>query len=345
MRVETLAVEEAVGRILCHDITRIVKDRFKGAAFKRGHVIQAGDVEELLRLGKEKIYVLELEEDEIHEDEAGVRLGKAAAGSGVSWRGPKESRVNLYADIPGLLKINVDALEAINELPDVVMATLPNNTVVNCGDMLAGTKVIPLVVKESVIAAAEKIAAETAEIVKVVPFVKKKTGIIVTGNEVFKGRITDAFGPVLCEKVKAYGSEVLESTYTPDDAGVISETITSMIERGAEVILVSGGMSVDPDDVTPLAIRRSGAEIMKYGAPALPGAMFLLAYRDGIPVLGVPACGMYFKTTVLDLLLPRIFAGERITGRDIVKLAHGGLCRACGQCNYPNCTFGMGVSR
>jgi molybdenum cofactor synthesis domain-containing protein len=178
----------------------------------------------------------------------------------------------------------------------------------------------------------------------VVPFLRKKVGIIVTGSEVYKGRIKDTFGPVLRDKVVSFGSEVMELVYAPDDASVIAEQIEVMLNKGAELILVSGGMSVDPDDVSPLGILKSGAEIIKYGAPALPGAMFLMAYHGDVPIMGVPACGMYFRTTILDLVLPRILIGEKITRRDIVKLAHGGLCRACPQCHYPNCNFGMGVS-
>ncbi|MTI81146.1 MAG: molybdopterin-binding protein [Firmicutes bacterium] len=344
MRKQAIKVEEAVGKVLSHDITKIVAGEFKGPAYKKGHVITSQDVQELLKLGKDHVYVLELDESDVHEDEAGVRLGKAVAGNGTEWKGPKESRVNIFSSVPGLLKINIDALEEINELPNVVMATLPNNTVVKPGDMLAGTKVIPLVVDETDISAAENIAQEAGDIIKVVPFIQKKVGIIVTGNEVYKGRIKDTFGPVLSKKINSYQSEVLELAYCPDDAEVISTQISNMVEKGAEMILLSGGMSVDPDDTTPKGIVLSGAEIIKYGAPALPGAMFLIAYINDIPILGVPACGMYFKTTVLDLVLPRIFVGEKISRKDIIKMAHGGLCQNCAQCSYPNCTFGMGGS-
>jgi molybdenum cofactor synthesis domain-containing protein len=339
-----IKTDAAVGKILSHDITKIVRGEFKGRAFKKGHIIGTEDVTELLKLGKEHIYVLSLDPGEVHEDEAGIRLGKAVAGANVDWKDPKESRVNLFAKIPGVLKIDIEALEEINDLPDVILSTLPNNIIVKQGEMVAGTKVIPLVAKETVVNTAEKIAQKSGEVIKVVPFIKKKVGIIVTGSEVFKGRIKDTFGPVLCDKIESFGSEVLELVYAPDDAEVIAEQITNLLNKGAEMILVSGGMSVDPDDVSPLGIHKSGAEIIKYGAPALPGAMFLMAYHGDVPIMGIPACGMFFRTTILDLLLPRILIGEKISRRDIVKLAHGGLCRACPQCHYPNCNFGMGVS-
>lgn len=342
MKVETIAVENAVGRVLCHDITKIVKGEFKGAAFRKGHVIRAEDVLELRRLGKENIYVLELEPGDVHEDEAGARLGRAAAGAGVTRSEPRESRVNLFAARRGLLQINVPALEQINELPEVVMATLPTNTVVEEGEMLAGTKVIPLVVREEVVAAAEAICRQAGGIVKVLPFRTMRIGLVVTGGEVYRGRIKDTFGPVLSEKVAKLGSQVLRLEYAPDDAATISRLVRGQVDDGADMVLVSGGMSVDPDDVTPAGIRQAGAVVEKYGAPALPGAMFLLAYLGQVPILGVPACGMFFRTTILDLVLPRLCAGQKLNRKDIVALAHGGLCRACASCSYPNCSFGKG---
>jgi len=341
MQARKIKVEEAVGRIIPHDVTKIVRGEFKGPAFKKGHIITAEDIPALLAMGKEQIYVLELAADEVHEDEAGVRLGRAAAGEGVNCSGPRESRVNLFAATTGLLKINIPALEKINALPDVILSTLPNNTPVTAGDMLAGTKVIPLVVKEETVAAVERICAVDGPVVSVQPYKQLDAGIIVTGSEVYKGRIKDAFGPVLREKVEALGSRVREIKYAPDDEQEIARLIRELIADGAQLVLVSGGMSVDPDDVTPRGIRLSGAKIEKYGAPVLPGAMFLLAYRDEVPVIGMPACGMYFRTTVLDLILPRLCTGERLTAREISALGHGGLCRSCPECRYPRCSFGL----
>jgi len=342
MKLQTIRVEEAVGKVLSHDITKIVKGEFKGAPFKKGHIIKKEDVPELLKLGKENIYILDLDPSDVHEDEAGIRLGTAIAGDGVTWSGPKESRVNILADCDGLLKINVRALEEINELPDVILSTLPNNTVVHKGDLLAGTKVIPLVVPEKTVSTAEKLSKQAGWVIKVIPFKRFKIGVVITGSEVYKKRIRDGFGPVITEKVESFGSEILAIDYAPDDMEVIAAKINKMADNGAGIIIVTGGMSVDPDDVTPNAIRFSGARVEKYGAPALPGAMFMLAYLDNIPIMGLPACGMFFKITVVDLILPRILAGERVTRKDIVALAHGGLCKACPQCNYPNCTFGKG---
>ncbi|MTV48980.1 molybdopterin-binding protein [Heliobacillus mobilis] len=342
MKVQMVKVEEAVGMVIPHDMTKIEKGGFKGPCFRKGHVIRDKDVPELLSMGKSRIYVLDFEVDEIHEDEAGVRLGAAAAGEGVTCSEPRESRVNLHAARTGLLKINVPALKKINRLPEVIFSTLTNNTPVIEGDLLAGTKVIPLAVKEEVIGAVEAICMDLGKIVEVIPYQPMDVGIVVTGAEVFSGRIQDKFGPVLQQKVESYGSRVLHADYALDDPEVIAQKISAMVAAGAGLVLVSGGMSVDPDDVTPQGIRLSGAFVEKYGAPVLPGAMFLLAYHGDVPIIGIPACGMYFRITLLDLILPRIFAGERMDGDDIVEMAHGGLCRGCTECHFPRCSFGQG---
>ncbi len=342
MKIQTVRVEESVGKVLSHDITKVVKGESKGASFKKGHIIKIEDIPELLKLGKENIYILDLEQTDVHEDDAGIRLGTAVSGIGTSWTGPRESRVNIYAEHEGLLKVNIPALEAVNDLPEVILSTLPNNTVVKKGDLLAGTKVIPLVVPEQTVLTAENICRQAGWVVKVLSFQERKVGVVITGSEIYKKRIRDGFGPVIKEKVEAYGSTVLGVDFAPDEVEVIACKINKMAEDGADIIIVTGGMSVDPDDVTPKAIRLTGANVEKYGAPALPGAMFMLAYLGDIPVMGVPACGMFFKITIVDLLLPRLLAGERVTRRDIVALAHGGLCKACPECRYPNCTFGKG---
>jgi len=339
----TIRVEDAVGKVLGHDITQIIKGEFKGAPFKKGHIIKEEDIPALLKLGKENIYILEFESNDVHEDDAAIRLAIAIINDdSVVWTGPKESRVNLFAAFDGLLKVNIPTLEEINELPDVVLSTLPQNIHIHKGDMLAGTKVIPLVVSEQMVLAAENICREAGWIIKVLPFLKHKVGVIITGSEVYKKRIKDEFEPVITNKMESYGSTVMGVEYAPDDVNTISNKINKMVRSGADMVIVTGGMSVDPDDVTPNAIRLSGAKVEKYGAPAFPGAMFMLAYHGNIPVMGIPACGMFFKITALDVILPRLLAGERVTKKDIVALAHGGLCRSCPECKYPNCTFGKG---
>lgn len=341
MQIQTIPVEQAVGKVLSHDVTRIAKDEFKGPLLRKGHIINADDVHGLKQAGKEHIFILELREDELHEDEAGIRLGRAAAGSGVHLIGPTEGRVNLVADRQGLLRVKTGLLEQVNALPDVVLATLPSLRLVAANEVVAGTRVIPLAVPLSRVSAAEEILRGEG-LVSVTPLIRKRVGLVITGEEVYSGRIADAFAPVLREKLQSLGSVVQAVDFAPDEASHIARVITKHANDGAELILVTGGMSVDPDDVTPAAVRMAGAEVVQYGAPVLPGAMFMMAYLQDVPLLGVPACGMFFRTTVLDLILPRILAGDRITRRDIIGLAHGGLCRSCQPCHYPACSFGVG---
>ncbi len=342
MKLQTVEVQNSVGKMICHDITRVARGEFKDAIFRKGHIVQPDDIPVLLKIGKENLYIMELESDDIHEDIAGIRLGTAVTGNGIYWRGPKESKVSLYAEHDGLLKINVNALEALNDLPDVILSTLHNNSVVKKDDLVAGTKVIPLVVPEETVAAAENICREASWVTKVVPFKSLKAGVVITGSEVYKQRIRDSFGPVIKEKMQAFGQEVLRIDYAPDDCEDITSKIKKMVDDGAGLVIVTGGMSVDPDDVTPKAISLTGAEVIRYGAPVLPGAMFMLAYFKDVPIMGVPACGMFFKTTIVDIILPRLLVGERLTKRDITLLGHGGLCRGCDTCRFPNCTFGVG---
>ncbi|ABZ85169.1 molybdopterin biosynthesis protein, putative [Heliomicrobium modesticaldum Ice1] len=342
MKQRKVPLDEALGMVIPHDLTKIVRGEHKGPAFRKGHVIKPEDIPELQKMGKAHIFVLELEHGEIHEDDAGLRIAQAAAGKNVLTGRPKESRVNLTSAIRGLLKVNVAALLALNELEDLVFSCLSNYKPVEAGELLAATKVVPLVVPEQTVLDAEILCQTMGKIIEVVPYQALKAGIVVTGGEVYHKRIKDTFGPVLREKLQSYGASVFPVAYAPDDAGVIAEQIDLLAGQGAELILVSGGMSVDPDDVTPQGIRLSGAKVEKYGAPVLPGAMFLLAYKEEIPIIGMPACGMYFRITVLDLILPRLFAGEKLRRADIIALAHGGLCWNCSECRYPRCSFGQG---
>ncbi|SMB94756.1 molybdenum cofactor cytidylyltransferase [Thermanaeromonas toyohensis ToBE] len=340
-----IKVEDSIGYVLAHDLTKIVPGEFKGCRFKKGHIIQEEDIPELLNMGKEHIYVLELSPQDVHEDEAALRLARAAVGwenTGLKIGEPSEGRVNVVAEYPGLLKVNLSALKAINQIPDVILATLHNNYPVQGGQVVAGTRVIPLVTKEEYVARAEDICRAAGGILKIAPYRRLRVGVVTTGNEVYKGRIKDAFGPVVKAKIVQYGCQVEEEKIVPDDAVIISQAIREMVDRGLELILITGGMSVDPDDVTPLGIRLTGAEVIAYGAPVLPGAMFMLAYLESVPLMGLPACVMYYRATIFDLVLPRILAGERLTQADIADLAAGGLCLGCQECRYPVCPFGKG---
>ncbi len=340
---KSVPVTEAVGMVLPHDITEIVKDSFKGRAFKKGHVIRPEDVDHLRRLGKEHIYVLKLGAEEIHENEAAQLMAKALAGSGVQYSEEVvEGKVSLYAAVDGLLKVNKEALYQFNLLGEVMCATLQDNTPVKKGEQIAASRLIPLVGQRQVVDAAIKLAEETFPIVEVVELPKVKAGLVITGSEVFYGRIQDQFEAVLRKKMEGIGSEVAMVGFAPDDVSLIAQEIKKCLAGGAELIVTSGGMSVDPDDLTRMGIKEAGAELTEYGTPVLPGAMFLVGKIGEVPVLGVPACGMFHSITVLDLLLPRILIGETIGREELAALGHGGLCRNCPKCQYPVCSFGKG---
>jgi molybdenum cofactor synthesis domain-containing protein len=319
-------VTEAVGMVLCHDITRIVPGIEKGRAFRRGQVITPGDIPKLLDIGKENIYVWESDETLIHEDEAALSLARHAAGPGLRWDQPNQGRVNLRAVHDGL--------------EDIAMATAHNNRIVTKGQIVAGTRVIPLAVHRDILEEAEEICSQPGPLITVKPFQPLWLGVVTTGSEVYSGRIQDGFCSVIKQKAAPFGAKVLGQVIVPDDPYMISKEIHQYIAEGAELVLVTGGMSVDPDDVTPTAIRATGADVISYGAPVLPGSMFMLAYLGHVPVCGLPGCVMFNSITIFDLLLPRIFAGERIRRQDIMALGHGGLCDECAVCHFPACSFG-----
>ncbi len=335
---KTVLVEEAVGTVLAHDLTQIIPGKFKGSRFKKGHVIVPEDIPILLSMGKKHLYVIDPGADDVHEEEAARRIAAAAAGDNITLVEKGEGKVELHAAADGLLKIDTDALESLIDDDAVMFATIHQNVVVRQGELLAGTRVIPLFVKESVVARAESIGA----FIRVVPLRNMRVGLVTTGSEIYHGLIQDKFGGVLRRKFADYGSTVIEQLFADDDDRMIADCILRLKQAGAELIAVTGGMSVDPDDRTPAGIRCAGVKIETYGAPVLPGAMFLLGYLDEVPVVGLPGCVMYHGTSVFDLVVPRLLAGEHVTRRDIKKMGHGGLCRNCATCTYPNCGFGKG---
>lgn len=337
---KVVKVEDAVGMVLGHDITEIVPGEFKGVAFKKGHIIREEDIEKLLRIGKEHIYIFEIDENTLHEDDAAIAIGKLICGQGVYYTEPSEGKINIMPKYKGLLKIKREVLDEINDLGDMILATIHGNMPIEEGHLIGGFRVIPLIIDKKKIEGAEKILKEKGPIFEIKPYKKLKTALIITGSEVYKGRIEDKFGPVIERKVKAFDSEIFYKVIVPDELETIKEEILKSKDMGADLIIVTGGMSVDPDDKTPGAIKATGADIVSYGTPVLPGAMLLLAYLDNIPVMGLPGCVMFSRTTAFDLLLPRICAGERISRRDITRMGYGGQCLSCKVCTFPDCHFG-----
>ena len=341
--IEKIHFKEAVGQPLSHDVTEIRPGQFKGAAFRKGHVIHECDCAHFKRLGKENFYKISIEEDEYHENDAAELISRALCGKGVSWfEPPHEGKIVIRAKWDGLLKIDVETLARFNMIREVMCATLHSNTLVKKGEIVAATRAIPLVVKKSIIHDAVTLAEKARGVAVVKPLRRARAGFVITGNEVFSGLVQDRFEPILRKKVEVLGSEVIHVCFTPDDKEAIASGIKDLLARGADLILTSGGMSVDPDDVTREGVREAGADRLLYGSAVLPGAMFMVAHIQDVPVLGTPACGLFHKVTVLDLILPRILAGDTITERDIALLGHGGLCMNCRTCIYPRCAFGKG---
>ena len=360
---------EAEGAVLCHDITQIVRGVTKDARFRKGHVVTKEDIPVLLSLGKDQLYVWEKTEGMLHEDEAAEILCAMCRGAYMERSQPKEGKIELTAAADGLFKVNNEALKAVNGMGQMMIATRHGNVPVKAGDKLAGTRIIPLVIEEERMEEARRRAMEIAggsPILELKPFRKKKAAIVTTGNEVYYGRIEDTFSPVIREKLAEYGAEVIDHEIWNDDDKKVTEAILRMIEKGAELVICTGGMSVDPDDRTPLAIKNTGAAIVSYGAPVLPGAMFLLAYypvgegqtcqtdkgRESqtdkgqtsrtVPIMGLPGCVMYAKRTIFDLVLSRVMADDPVTAEELASLGQGGLCLNCPVCTYPACGFGKG---
>lgn len=340
MRMIVVPVENAVGMMLCHDITEIIPGKFKGVAFKKGHIIKEEDISRLLDIGKINIFVWEVNDEMLHENEAGERIAKAIAGNGICFTEAHEGKVSLKASCKGLLRINTEALEKINSTDEAIVATLNKNIMVDEGSAVAGTRIIPLIIHKEKIQNIEAACKQSGPVIWIDKLKKVKAGIITTGSEVFSGRIEDKFGLVIKQKLAQVSSEVIKQIFTTDSIPMIVDAIDELLENGAEMIIITGGMSVDPDDVTPASVKESGANIISYGAPVLPGSMFLIAYKNNIPILGLPGCVMYHDVTIFDLVLPRILAGEVIKKEEIKKLGHGGLCLNCPICTFPKCGFG-----
>lgn len=332
-------VKQAVGTVLAHDLTQIIPGEYKGAKFKKGHIITEEDIPLLLSMGKKHLFVLEKDDDDVHEDEAAYRIASKAAGRGIELSKPSEGKIELRAATDGLLKIDRERLFRLVSQDEIMFATIHENVVVRKGDKLAGTRIIPLFVAESVMQTAEK-TLEAGPLVEIVPLKNMKVGVVTTGSEVYNGIIEDAFGPVLVRKFGELGSSVEKQLFADDDDEMIAGCIRQLVDEGMDIIGITGGMSVDPDDRTPSGIRRAGGEVVSYGAPVLPGAMFMLSYIGDVPVVGLPGCVMYSRTSIFDLIVPRLLAGEKVGKEDINRLAHGGLCLNCETCTYPACGFG-----
>lgn len=333
-----IRVQDAVGMELCHDITEM-NDGFKGAAFKRGHIIREQDIGHMLRIGKQHVFVWEENAGEVHEDDCARRMAAMAPVGGAHYTEPAEGKVLLIADQRGMFRVNRKLLNKINSIGDITICTLPDHYPVEVGARLASMRIVPLVTKEEQILEAEKLCAEE-KLLDLRPYQHKRVGVIITGSEIYHGRIQDKFGSVVQAKMKHYPSEMVGIRICEDKLEEIVDAAKQHLANGADFLIFTGGMSVDPDDLTPAAIRELGAEIVAYGVPSQPGNMTLVAYLGDIPILGVPGAAIKLPTTVFDVLLPQIFSGDKITREELTGLADSGLCQMCKVCHWPNCTFG-----
>ncbi|MBP3409414.1 MAG: molybdopterin-binding protein [Akkermansia sp.] len=333
-----ISVENAVGMELCHDITEM-KDGFKGAAFRRGHIIREEDIPHLLNLGKKSVFIWEENAGEIHEEDCARRMAAMASVQGAHYTEPSEGKVLLLADERGMFRVNRELLRRINSIGDITITTLPDHYPVEKGARLASMRIVPLVTREEQIMAAEKMCSGE-RLLELRPYRPRRIGVIITGSEVYSGRIKDKFEPVVRRKMENYPAEIVGITICDDQLDMIVDAAKTHLEKGADFLIFTGGMSVDPDDLTPSAIRKLGAEIVTHGVPAQPGNMTLVAYLGDVPILGVPGAAISLPTTIFDVLLPQVFAGDRITKEELIALGDGGLCQMCANCRWPNCSFG-----
>ena len=331
-------VEDAVGQTLCHDITAMVPG-FKGALFKRGHVVAEEDIETLLNIGKKHIFVGEVEPGMLHEEDCARRLAAMTEIEGTHFEGPSEGKMVLISDIRGMFRVDRELLSKVNSIGDITIATLPDHYPVEAGDKLASMRIVPLFTEEEQIRRAEKLCEDTP-LIDLLPYRELKTGVIITGSEIYSGRTKDRFEPVIRKKLSNFPGEIIGVRICDDVKEMILSSAAELLESGADFLIFTGGMSVDPDDLTPGAIRELGAEMIRYGVPSQPGNMTLVAYLGDKPVLGIPGAAIHLPTTVFDVLLPQIYTGLKLTAEDLLRLGDGGLCQLCTSCHYPNCTFG-----
>jgi molybdenum cofactor synthesis domain-containing protein len=333
-------VENAVGSVLAHDITRIIPGKFKGVGFKKGQIVREKDVPELIKLGKKHLYVLNLSSQQLHEDDAALRIARAICGPLLYWTDPAEGKSNIISKSHGIVKVNRGALLKINKLGKIIVSTLKNNFPIQRDQIVAATRIIPLIINLKKIERLENIAKIKYPVISIMPYRQLRVGAVVTGTEIYEGMIQDGFDKYVGKKVNEYGANVVKKILVPDKVEAIAEAVAELTELTCDLILTTGGLSVDPDDVTRKGVRRIGAKIIAYGAPVLPGAMFMYAKLKGTPILGLPACVYYHESTIFDLMFPRVLAGDEITKNEIAEMGHGGLCLNCEKCRFPVCPFG-----
>lgn len=324
MKVEKLPLRQAVGHILLHN--QIGPDGRK--VLKKGHRLASSDLPALQALGREQVYVAVLADDDIGENEAARRLGDVVAGPGLKTSTATTGRVNLIAASAGLVKINRQGLLAFNDSPGITLATLTHNTPVQPKKMVGTIKIIPYAVPRPRLEAAEAVARRENPLVAIKPFTVRQAVLITTGSEPARSKVVDAFTPPLQNRLSGYNTALAAGPHVPEDEQAIAAALQQTLNEGAEMVIIAGETSImDPDDITPRAIKAAGGSIVHYGVPAEPGNLLLLAYHGPVPIVGAPGCARSKNYNVVDMVLPRLAAGERLTRRDLIELGHGGFLK------------------
>lgn len=322
MKLKTIKTVDAVGQVLCHDVTKIVPGEFKGPLFRKGHIVKEDDIPKLLDIGKDILYVWEDIEGMIHENDAAIRLKNLLVGSNIDISEVKEGKINLISTVDGIVKIDTDSLYQLNMIDEVIVATKPNFMFLKKGEIIAGTRVIPLMIKEEKLLKAESLIKKP--IINMLPLQITKVGMVTTGNEVFYGRIKDKFKEVMEPKIERYGAKLISQIIVPDIMEEITNAINVQIKNGAELIICTGGMSVDPSDITPNAIMNTNSEIITYGMPILTGSMTLIAYNKDVAIVGLPAGILFAEKSSIDIILHRLLCKDKITREEVARYGNGG---------------------
>ncbi len=333
-----IPIEKAVGERIPHDFTKIdPQESFKGTYFKRGHIITESDIPKLKSIGKNYIYKIIPDKDDVHEDEFAKEIAPFLAGNNILFdNSPSEGKIQFYASIDGLFKVNREKLYKLNSITVTSFPTIHDNFPVKKGQKVAAFRIIPLYAKRKTLDRAIKIAE--SPIISVKPYLIKEANIIVTGNEIYSGLIKDRFIPKIKTKLKPFGVKVTKTRIVPDDVKIIKGSVEEL--KNTQFLIVTGGSSVDPDDVTKKALKASGVRFIREGNPIQPANNLSIGYLKDTVVCLVPAGALFYATSAFDIFLPRILAKDRITKAEIAKYALGGLCHFCEKCTYPICPFG-----
>ena len=318
-RREGVTVDALLDRVLCHD----VRDAAGKVAAPKGARVDAAMAQVLLGIPWDEIHLLELEPGDVHEEDAGRRLAAAVVGDGVVVRGYTGGQWTLGATRRGLLRIRTDALTEVNAQEGMSVFTLFDGQPVEPGEAVAKAKVTPLAIAETTVRAVETVAASAGGVILVAGFRPATVGAI--ARESLDARQRARFESALRQKIDWLGGRLLDVRFAGGSDRAVADELRGLRGAGADVLIVAGASALDPLDPVFGGLTLLGASMERHGVPAHPGSLLWLARWDGLPVLGMPTCGMFSQATTFDLVLPRILAGEAMGNCDLAGLGHGGL--------------------